>query len=221
MIDESNKLLIGYKPKLTYEDEYVSDIKYTDNITEPNEDLNIIDEEIEELIEDTNEIDKLINSLPNKDYLDFNCLPDYLWNDSLLDKDKFYFHKELQLGPLPPTWDKDYPYKLEMKIIYTKEDIYNYFIKTFKLDKDLMEINKKKELGSIKYLLNEYKNIKAFDFLEPIDFILFLIDYVANLDKKINTILKLNDYVYEFAEFEKDMIINAKAANKNKIVWRQ
>ena len=65
MIDESNKLLIGYKPKLTYEDEYVSDIKYTDNITEPNEDLNIIDEEIEELIEDTNEIDKLINSLPN------------------------------------------------------------------------------------------------------------------------------------------------------------
>ena len=31
MIDESNKLLIGYKPKLTYEDEYVSDIKYTDN----------------------------------------------------------------------------------------------------------------------------------------------------------------------------------------------
>ena len=47
MIDESNKLLIGYKPKLTYEDEYVSDIKYTDNITEPNEDLNIIDEEIE------------------------------------------------------------------------------------------------------------------------------------------------------------------------------
>lgn len=65
MIDESNNLLIGYKPKLTYEDEYVSDIKYTDNITEPNEDLNIIDEEIEELIEDTNEIDKLINSLPN------------------------------------------------------------------------------------------------------------------------------------------------------------
>ena len=163
----------------------------------------------------------IINSLPNKDYLDFNCLPDYLWNDSLLDKDKFYFHKELQLGPLPPTWNKDYPYKLEMKIIYTKEDIYNYFIKTFKLDKDLMEINKKKELGSIKYLLNEYKNIKAFDFLEPIDFILFLIDYVANLDKKINTILKLNDYVYEFAEFEKDMIINAKAANKDKIVWRQ
>ena len=84
-----------------------------------------------------------------------------------------------------------------------------------------MEINKKKELGSIKYLLNEYKNIKAFDFLEPIDFILFLIDYVANLDKKINTILKLNDYVYEFAEFETDMIINAKAANKDKIVWRQ
>ena len=66
MIDENNKLLISYKPKLTYTDEYVSDIKYTDNIIDSNNepDSNIADEEIEELIEDTNEIGNLINSLP-------------------------------------------------------------------------------------------------------------------------------------------------------------
>lgn len=67
MTDENNKLLIGYKPELTYTDEYVSDIKYTDNIIDSDNqsNSNIKDEEIEELIEDTNEISNLINSLPN------------------------------------------------------------------------------------------------------------------------------------------------------------
>ena len=67
MTDENNKLLIGYKPELTYTDEYVSDIKYTDNIIDSDNesDSNIADEEIQELIEDTNEIGNLINSLPN------------------------------------------------------------------------------------------------------------------------------------------------------------
>ena len=67
MTDENNKLLIGYKPELTYTDEYVSDIKYTDNIIDSDNqsNSNIADEEIQELIEDTNEIGNLINSLPN------------------------------------------------------------------------------------------------------------------------------------------------------------
>ena len=89
MIDESNNLLIGYKPELTYEDEYVSDIKYTDGITESNNDLNIIDGEIEELIEDTNEIDKLINSLPNNlsNIIEevYDQISDFI-NDELSDK---------------------------------------------------------------------------------------------------------------------------------------
>ena len=67
MTDENNKLLIGYKPELTYTDEYVSNIKYTDNIIDSDNesDSNIADGEIQELIEDTNEIGNLINSLPN------------------------------------------------------------------------------------------------------------------------------------------------------------
>lgn len=160
-------------------------------------------------------IDIIIKEFPNKDYLDFKDIPNDFWKDSLLKRDKFYYHKELQLTSPPPTWDKSFPFFLEMKIFYSEESILDYYIKTFNLREEW--ISKDKEIGSIKYLLNKYK---MFNFLEPIDFMLHLIDYVKSLDIKPTSIYDLCNYELELAEYLEKDIKNAVLNKKNKIIWR-
>lgn len=160
-------------------------------------------------------IDIIIKELPNKEYLDFIDIPDTFWQDSLLKRDKFYYHKELQITSPPPTWDESFPFFLEMKIFYSEEDILNYYVKTFNLREEWT--SKDKEIGSIKYLLNKYK---MFSFVEPVDFMLHLIDYVKSVGVKPNSIYDLCDYEIELAEYLEKDIKNAVLHNKNTIVWR-
>lgn len=160
-------------------------------------------------------IDIIIKEFPNAEYLDFNNIPTSLWENSLLKKDKFYFHKELQITSPPPTWDKSFPFFLEMKIFYSEKDILNYYVKTFNIRGEW--VNEDKEIGSIKYLLNKYK---MFSFIEPVDYILHLIDYAKSLDVKPNNFYDLCNYELELAEYLERDIKNANLQKKNKIVWR-
>lgn len=160
-------------------------------------------------------IDIIIKEFPNKEYLDFNDIPNSFWNDSLLKRDKFYYHKELQITSPPPTWDKSFPFFLEMKMSYSEEDILNYYVKVFNLREEWT--SKDKEIGSIKYLLNKYK---MFSFIEPVDFMLHLIDYVKSIGVKPSSIYDLCDYEIELAEYLEKDVKNAVLSNKNKIVWR-
>jgi hypothetical protein len=157
----------------------------------------------------------VLEDFPNKEKLTIEDIPDNLWNNSLIRRNTFYYHPELQIISPPPTWDKCYPFYLEMKIKYTIEDILKYFIKRFKLNEEW--VNKDKEIGSIKYLLNSYKK---YNFIEPVDFILHLIDYVISIDVKVETIYDLTAYELQLADYLETDIENAKSKGKNKIIWR-
>lgn len=163
----------------------------------------------------SNEIVNIICSLPINNAITFDLLPDYLWEDSLIERNKFYFHKELQILSPPPTWEKTFPFYLEMKIRYTLDDVLNYFIRMSGVRQDW--INREKEIGSIKYLLNNYKKFK---FMEPLDFLLHLIDFCISKEVELNQIYDLTHYEIELAEYLEVDTTNAIANNKNQIIWR-
>lgn len=160
-------------------------------------------------------VTEVITNFPNRDVLYPDDIPDDLWGASLLERHKFYFHKELQVLSPPPTWDESFPFYIEMKIQYSIGDILNYFIKSFKLNESW--VSRDKELGSIKYLLKDYKK---YGFIEPVDFLLHIIDYVASLGVKVNSIYDLRDYEAEYAELLEKDVANSKSCSKNKVIWR-
>lgn len=158
---------------------------------------------------------RIINLMPIMDCITVDDIPDSLWEDSLLVRNKFYFHKELQITSPPPTWDQSYPFYLEMKIKYTLDDVLNYFINSSGVRSDW--VNREKELGSIRYLLKDYKK---FSFMEPIDFLLHLIDYCVADGMEITSIYSLRDKEIELANYLEIDVAKAITKEKNKIVWR-
>ena len=66
---DDNELLIGYRPELQYEDDYVSDIDFNTFNNQDNNNNNNEDdsgkEEIDNLIQDMNDLNNLIDKLPN------------------------------------------------------------------------------------------------------------------------------------------------------------
>ena len=198
------------------------DLYYSINVGEIPENINeykrtklLFDYLLESGLDEGKIITTMITKFPNKNCLTINDLPDSLWNESLIIRNKFYYHKELQILSPPPSWEETTPFYLEMKIKYTSEDILKYFIKRFNIREEW--INKEKEIGSINFLLTAYKK---YSFIEPVDYILHLIDYVAALSIKVNTIYDLRTYENELAEYLECDIENAKSSHKNKVIWR-
>lgn len=152
-----------------------------------------------------------------KQVLTIDDIPDIIRKDSLLEKDKFYYHKELTITPPPPGWEveEDYKFYREIKIRYTLEDALDYFIKATGVRAEW--VARDKEIGSIKYLLKEYKK---FNFIEPIDFLLHLIDYSVSCGNEINTIYDLRHEEVELAKALEIDIANAVARGKNTVIWR-
>lgn len=154
------------------------------------------------------------DSIP-KEALEYNDIPDKFYENSLLEKNKFYYHRQLQIISPPPTKNNNKYYK-EMKIRYTEEDLIKYFCRRFNIREDWIDI--KKEIGSIRYLLKKYY---VFNFMEPVDFILLLIDFVASKsENEVRQILDLDKYSIEYAEYAEKDTKNAEVRNKNKIIWR-
>ena len=102
-----------------------------------------------------------------------------------------------------------------MKIRYTLDDALDYFIRTTGVRGEW--IARDREIGSIKYLLKEYKK---FSFMEPIDFLLHLIDYCVANGNEINSIYDLRHQEVELAKALEIDITNAIAAGKNTVIWR-
>lgn len=152
-----------------------------------------------------------------KMFLTIEDIPDKIKKDSLIEMDKYYFHKELIVTPPPPGWntEEDYQFYKEIKVRYTLEDVLDYFIKATGTRADW--IARDKEIGSIKYLLKEYKKFK---FIEPVDFILHLIDYCVSSNDEINTIYDLRNKEIELAEALEIDIANAVARGKHLTIWR-
>lgn len=152
-----------------------------------------------------------------KNVLTIDDIPDKIKEGSLLEKDKFYYHKELTITPPPPGWEteEDYQFYREIKLRYTLDDVLDYFIKASNVRADW--VARDKEIGSIKYLLKEYKKFK---FIEPIDFLLHLIDYCVSDNMEVNTIYDLRHKEIELAEALEIDIANAVARGKNVVIWR-
>ncbi len=144
-------------------------------------------------------------------------LPDKYWKGSLLKPNTFYYHDKLRIISKAPKWDPEtlkeitYPYFLEMKIMFTMNDLIQYYYEKTLIPVELR--NRKSEEASFKYLLDKYKIMKV----EPIDFILFLIDSVKS-DDSINKVFDLQKYEPDvFKMFER---LNSDKTIKKEIVWR-
>lgn len=190
--------------------------EYPDNFEDYKKTANLFQYLIDAGIND-GDIYMITGLVKPKSCLSIEDIPLSLWENSLLEKDKFYFHKELQVTPPPPGWDtdEDYVFYKEMKIRYTLDDVLDYFIRVSGVRAEW--VARDKEIGSIKYLLKEYKKFK---FIEPIDFILHLIDYCSSCGIELNSIYDLRNEEIKLAEMLELDILNAKAKGKDKVIWR-
>lgn len=169
-------------------------------------DNNFSDREIFNILSDSKNINIKASELPSK-----------YWKGSLLKPNTFYYHDKLRIMSKAPKWDPEtlreitYPYFLEMKIMFTMDDLIEYFYQKTLIPVELR--NRKNEEASFKYLLDKYKVMKT----EPIDFILFLIDSVKEEDS-IYKVFDLQKYEPDvFKMFER---LNSDKTIKKEIVWR-
>lgn len=167
------------------------------------------------------DIINMIPYFPAKMALSHEDLPDCLWDNSLIERDIFYYHSELHITSPAPYWDFENDkivspkFFLEIKIHYTIDDLIKYYYKKFPIDLALLD--NKKDKGSMEYLLKKYNDI---DFISPVDFVLFLIDEASSQTEDIVEIIELKKYEKETFKYLKHKTINAKAENLNKITWR-
>lgn len=169
-------------------------------------DNNFSDREIFNILSDNKNINIKASELPSK-----------YWEGSLLKPNTFYYHDKLRIMSKAPKWDPEtlreitYPYFLEMKIMFTMDDLIEYFYQKTLIPVELR--NRKNEEASFKYLLDKYKVMKT----EPIDFILFLIDSAKEEDS-IYKVFDLQKYEPDvFKMFER---LNSDKTIKKEIVWR-
>lgn len=168
---------------------------------------------------------KFIEEAPANDYIASDMLPEWLWDNSLLCKDSFYFHNILQITSKPPSFDPRTgketvsPFFLEMKITYTMNDLIRYFYR--KIGLDLMLLDTKRDSAAFKYLLDRYA--KVAQFVEPIDFVLSLIDHAKSISEDGNTVRSIFDiknYEQEVYKNLQNKVAEATLAKANKIIWR-
>lgn len=167
------------------------------------------------------DIINIIKDFPAKMALEPSDLPNSLWENSLLNRDTFYYHSELHITSPAPYWDFENDrivssrFFLEMKIQYSIRDLIQYYYKKF--PRDIRLIDDKKDNGTMEYLLNKYKNIA---FIEPVDFILFLIDEAANSDYELTEMIDLKRFETQAFSYLEYKTMNAAVEKMNKIVWR-
>lgn len=155
-------------------------------------------------------------------YFSFEMLPDFLWQNSLLEKDIYYIHHELHLNKSSNVIDIfsgniiESNNAIEMKIQYTLEDVLSYFCKAFELDSNALD--KKKEFGAIQHLLDSFKSYATE--LNNIDILLYLIDETSNNNIKCYNIFDMQNFVYPTIERLKNINNNLVFDKTNKIVWR-
>lgn len=166
-----------------------------------------------------NEILTIMVNLPPKLFIEPDDLPDSLWEGSLIKRNQFYYHKELQIISPAPYYDA-YTNKIvgsafyqEMKIRYTEKDIYKYFYRHFPSEFE----NEEREIGSIKYLLQKYSRIEEGTNL---DFILYLIDEAIEHEAKIDKVFDLVNYENEALTYYRAKVLKGKSEGAEKITWR-
>jgi hypothetical protein len=170
------------------------------------------------------EVIKAIETSMSSDCLTPDALPDWLWENSLVERDTYYCHHVLHLVPPAPRFnphkktEKASSFYLEMRIRFTIDQLVDYFYDTLMISKDL--VDRKRDAGSFKYLLGKYSKL---GFVQPLDFVLSLIDAV-NADKNqiapVTNVLDIARYEADVHDRLKRMTAQATLYKTNRIIWR-
>lgn len=171
---------------------------------------------------DEKQIIEIMNGLDWSRTFSNEDLPDYLWEDSLIERNKFYYHNLLQIRSMAPVLnkitgklemiEKDY---IEMKIMFTINDLISYFYSKF-YDLAIFE-DKNRDVGAVKHMLNEYKRL---DKINPLDFFLYSIDKCSSDKSMITNIFDIKKVQMEVFKELTAKATSAKALKINKIIWR-
>ena len=167
------------------------------------------------------EIRQVIDECPAVPALTISDLPEFVWRDSLVVRNRFYYHRVLHLSP-PLYFDinkgvEQYKtFYLEIKPRFSLDDLVKRFWQVRRAPNELTNLAKDK--GAFRYLLEQYQRID----MEPLDFVLALIDWSAANPGWRNSYspLDLQEYEHEVLDDMKSKIAQARFAKADKIVWR-
>ena len=147
-------------------------------------------------------------------------LPDELWEGSLIERGKFYYHHILQLRPeqfFNPLTGKEESkaFYLENLIRFTMDDLINYFMRQLGIDYELRD--DKKFASQFTHLLKT-----KYSFIESLDFVLALIDRAAAKDMVITEPFELKGQgnVGEVFQSLKAHVANERAHGNGKEIQR-
>ena len=147
-------------------------------------------------------------------------LPDELWEGSLIERGKFYYHHILQLRPeqfFNPLTGKEESkaFYLENLIRFTMDDLINYFMRQLGIDYELRD--DKKFASQFTHLLKT-----KYSFIESLDFVLALIDRAAAKDMVITEPFELKGQgnVGEVFQLLKAHVANERAHGNGKEIQR-
>lgn len=152
----------------------------------------------------------------------FNDLPEYLWNDSLLKKNTYYYNNRLHITSKPPTWnpktfqEECEPFFMEMLISFTMNDLLDTYNIECRVPLGLRDTAR--DTGAFKHLLNKYNKLKA----PSIDYIILMID-LASKDKDNEFIanpFELESYSKEAFAILENVAEEAALNKSNIIIWR-
>lgn len=149
-------------------------------------------------------------------------LPDYLWDNSLLEKGKYYYNNKLHICSKAPTWnpktmqEECEPFFMEMKIKFTIQDLLELFYKECRTPVELRV--KSRDEGALQHLLNKYNKMKA----PGVDYLLLMID-LANKDNKLDFLtnpFELENYSKEAFIILEEIVEESTLNKSNVITWR-
>ena len=151
------------------------------------------------------------NKEANKILIDTKLnIDNYEHPDSIIDTETLYRHHELQIHSKPGGFDPatctviKRPYYLEMKARYTMDNLLNYYYT--KLIIPPMFRDEKRDVGAMNHLINNFKS----PMINSVDFILFVIDYVASNKHKVNNPLELKNWFQNTYEYLEQFVLSTK-----------
>ncbi len=139
-------------------------------------------------------------------------IENYIHSDSIInpENDPIYKHHELQIHSKPGGFDPatctviKSPYYLEMKHRYTMDNLLNYYYN--KLIVPPLFRDTKRDIGAMNHLMGSFKS----PIINSVDFILFVIDYVASNEYKITNPLELKNWFQSTYEYLEQFVLSTK-----------
>jgi len=132
-----------------------------------------------------------------------------VYDDSIIDtkEDTVYYHSRLQIQSKPGGFDPrtgeviNNPYYLEMRERYTMYELLEYYYD--KLNIPIEFRDDKRDVGAMNHLISTYK---SFTIIQPVDFILYMIDYCVSTKTRISNPLDLKNIAQQTYELLENMI---------------